>query len=422
MFEVIKNRLDALQVDWVGASRLFVPVSAVLVVLSWLSVGVIGPNWGIDFTGGTEIELAFEESIDIADLRETLSSIDIPSDAIQELGRGSSRFSVRIRDASFGADAVQTQVTDALVASFGPDWIERIDFSAEVGARFSVIYKGDRKGPTQVRDALAGLDGATVAEGREEREIVIKLPGLASQVEREIADAMGGRAFEVLSVDAVGPKVGDALKQQGIVSVLATLALVLLYIAFRFDIAYAPGAILALIHDVSLTIGVFVLIEHEFNLPIIGALLTIVGYSLNDTIVIFDRIRENRDRYARKELVEMINVSINETMSRTLATSFTTLVAVSAFLVLGNAVIADFVLALFFGIIFGTYSTIFVASPMILAMERIKPRLMALIDIEGSDDEDEGVDAFQDEYLTESEKRRRERARLAEQAESEDAG
>lgn len=415
MFEGLKNRLDALQIDFVGMARFALPISGVMVLASWLVFAVVGPNWGIDFTGGTEVELEFDEPLAIGDLRGALATIDIPNDAIQEVGAEGTRFAVRIRDASFGAAAVEKKVVDALKAAKGDDWIESVAFSAEVGARLNVRYAGDRVLPTELAPALAGIDGAKVEEGREDNEIVVKLPGLATQVQEEITAAMGDRGFKVLAVDAVGPKVGDSLKQQGVVSILATLGLVLLYIAFRFDFAYAPGAILALIHDVSVTIGIFVLIRHEFNLPIVGALLTIVGYSLNDTIVIYDRIRENRDRYARKDLVQLVNVSINETLSRTLATSATTLFAVCAFLIVGNEVIADFVLALFFGIIFGTYSTIFVASPMILTMERLKPRLMALIDIEGAEDEDEGIDAFQDEFLTESEKRRRERARLAEE-------
>ncbi|MCA9294832.1 MAG: protein translocase subunit SecF, partial [Phycisphaerales bacterium] len=198
-------------------------------------------------------------------------------------------------------------------------------------------------------------------------------PGLAQQITENLQGALGNREFEVLSIDAVGPKVGSELKRQGVTSVAATLGLVLLYVAFRFDVAFAPGAIIALFHDVSVTIGIFTLLQLEFNLPMIGALLTIVGYSLNDTIVIYDRIRENQDRYRREETIKLINVSINETLSRTLATSGTTLMAIVAFLVLGGPIIQNFAFAMFLGIIFGTYSTIYVASPMILVMEDMKP-------------------------------------------------
>ena len=202
----------------------------------------------------------------------------------------------------------------------------------------------------------------------------------------------------------------DGLFNGAIYASLA-LALVLLYVAFRFDMAFAPGAILALIHDVSITVGIFVALQLEFNLPMIGALLTIVGYSLNDTIVIYDRIRENRDRYRRRETGNLINVSINETLTRTVATSFTTMLAILMFLLIGGPVIRNFAGAMLCGIVFGTYSTMFVASPMILVMEDLKPHLSGIIALPelSRPDEDEEESGEEGE-LTESEKRRRERA------------
>jgi preprotein translocase SecF subunit len=226
---------------------------------------------------------------------------------------------------------------------------------------------------------------------------------------------LGEHKFLVLSIEAVGPKVGGELRRQGFISIAATLCLVLLYVGFRFDMAFAPGAIIALIHDVSITVGIFTFLQLEFNLPMIGALLTIVGYSLNDTIVIYDRIRENRDRYRRKDTGDLINVSINETLTRTVATSVTAMLALSMFLLLGGDVIRNFALAMFLGIIFGTYSTVFVASPMILLMEDARPwlsRFIALPDIGEDDDEAADPEAAEvdESEMTESEKRRRERA------------
>ncbi|MFK7929867.1 MAG: protein translocase subunit SecF, partial [Myxococcota bacterium] len=231
------------------------------------------------------------------------------------------------------------------------------------------------------------------------------------------------RTFEVLSIDAVGPKVGGDLRTQGMLAILATLALVLLYVGFRFDIAFAPGAILALVHGVSITVGIFVILQREINLPMIGALLTIVGYSLNDTIVIYDRIRENQERYRRKDMADLINVSINETMARTLATSVTTFLAIVPFIIFGGEflqgffpglpsagdVIWAFAFAMLLGIVFGTYSTVYVASPTILVMEDVKPWLMKLlpnIGVAGDDDSDGDDDPA---ALTASEQRRRER-------------
>ena len=160
---------------------------------------------------------------------------------------------------------------------------------------------------------------------------------------------------------------------------LFTLALVLVYIAFRFDLTFAPGAIVALFHDVSITLGIFVVIQEEVNLSMIGALLTIIGYSLNDTIVIYDRIRENMQKYSRKDMKSLINDSVNETLARTLATSLTTMAALLAFLFIGGPVIKTFALAMMIGVIVGTYSTVFVASPMILVMERAKPAIARML-------------------------------------------
>jgi preprotein translocase subunit SecF len=420
MIEDIKNRLAESNIDFVGRRQIAAVFSTIMVVASWVVFfGFPGPNWGIDFTGGTEIHLAFEDQVDIFELRETLGTIDIPNDAVQEVGaEGESEFKVRIKDPEFGTDELRAEIDKRLTDGVGADRIDEIKFSAEVGARFSVIYNGDRIPPETLSSMLAGMQGVKVEEGREENELVIKLPGLSSQVEKTIKKAMGDRDFEVLAVDAVGPKVGESLRRQGFSSLLATLGLVLLYIAFRFDVAFAPGAIMALVHDVSVTVGIFVLLGKEFNLPIIGALLTIVGYSLNDTIVIYDRIRENRARYSRHDLTDLINVSINETLARTVATSVTTFLAIVAFLFIGSAVIKDFVLAMICGIVFGTYSTVFVASPMILTMEKVKPYLSGLIALpELEDDEDGDVP---DAFLSASEQRRRERARLEKEREEDE--
>ncbi|MBT3219562.1 MAG: protein translocase subunit SecF, partial [Proteobacteria bacterium] len=175
-------------------------------------------------------------------------------------------------------------------------------------------------------------------------------------------------------------------------------------------IVFAPGAVLALIHDVSITVGIFVIARLEFNLPMIGALLTIVGYSLNDTIVIYDRIRENRDRYSRTNTADLINVSVNETLARTVATSVTTFMAISMFLLIGGPVIRNFALAMMLGIIFGTYSTVFVASPMVLVMEQLKPRLSKLLAISSGSAPTEEEMEEELRRMTQSEQRRRERA------------
>ncbi len=422
--QFLKNKLDDTKIDFVAMRRIAGVISMLMVLGAWAAFLGIGPNWGIDFEGGTEIEIQFTEDVEIASVRGVLTDLGIPGDSVQQIGTDDENsFSIRIKEAGFGMDRAQAEVEKALQATFGDDWIESIDASVEVGARLSIMYKpnanGDRVPMAKVAEALEGLDNVGVNEGREEYEVVVLLPGLSQQVQGEVQQAFGGKEkVDVLSIQSIGPKVGGDLARQGAISVMATLGLVLLYVAFRFDLAFAPGAILALFHDVSITVGIFVLLQREFNLPMIGALLTIVGYSLNDTIVIYDRIRENMDRYRRTEMADLINVSINETLARTLATSLTTMLAIAAFLFLGGDVINNFALAMLCGIVFGTYSTVFVASPMILVMEDLKPWLQRFVVTSG--DGGEGSEAMVDEsQLTESEKRRRERERL--ESDSDDA-
>ncbi len=424
MFESLKRWLDAQEFDFVGARYQAGGASILLVILSWVAFAMIGPNWGIDFTGGTEIHLHFtEEAPEIAEVRSALRTLGLSDDAVQAVnGADSGEFIVRIQDATFGMEGLSGEVEEALEATYGDDWIDRIESSAEVSARFVIDYGGDTLLPADIQAELQKnpeFSQAIVRPGRDERQVVVEVPGLAERIKERIAEAMGDQEFEVLSTDAVGPKVGGELRRQGFISIAATLGLVLLYVAFRFDLGFAPGAVAALFHDVSITIGVFVVAQLEFNLPMIGALLTIVGYSLNDTIVIYDRIRENRDRHRKSDLGQLINVSISETLTRTVATSATTMMAIIMFLAIGGPVIRNFAFAMLLGIIFGTYSTMFVASPLILVMEDVKPWLakwVVLPDLgdddsgpKGSDDGDDGEED-PDAGLTETEKRRRARA------------
>jgi preprotein translocase subunit SecF len=414
-FHRLKNYLDAVEIDFVSKRYIAGTLSVIMVLTAWALFAFMQPNWGIDFTGGTEIVVQFEEPVDIAEVRAALVAppLNLSNDSVQQMGSSAKmEFAIRIQDPEFGMKELVGEVRESLLAKFGEAWFaQEIRVSAEVGARFTVDYIGEEVPLDEIEAALEGISGVKAQSGKELNQVVITVPGLAGKIKDRIEDAMGDRVFEVQSIDAVGPKVGVVLAQQGFTSIVATLGLVLLYVAFRFDVGFAPGAILALIHDVSIVVGIFVFARLEFNLPMIGALLTIVGYSLNDTIVIYDRIRENKDRYNRKDLKGLINVSINETLTRTVATSVTTLLAMAMFILIGGPVIQNFALAMFLGIIFGTYSTVFVASPMILVMEDVKPHLNRLMATTDADVEEEIVDDGDEaSALSESEKRRRARA------------
>jgi preprotein translocase subunit SecF len=363
-------------IDFIGKRRLFAALSALTVLISLALFVFVGPKWGIDFTGGTEVKLRFTEDVEVGEIRGALETLGVSGDSVQAVGGDEHHdFVVRIQDPAFGTAQLEADAKEALGKAFGPTWIKESRFDAELGARLTVVYNGEPVQPQAVEAALATLGGAAVQTAPDDNTLYIKLPGLANEIQKVISGSLQGKDFTVVQVDSVGPKVGGDLRKQGIISIFATLGLILIYVAFRFDLAYAPGAVLCLFHDVMITVGVFILIGKEFNVSMIGALLTIIGYSLNDTIVIYDRIRENQRKYRRRDTATLINTSINETLGRTLATSGTTLVAILAFLFMGGPVIEDFALAITLGIAFGSYSTIYVASPSILVFEDLKPWL-----------------------------------------------
>ena len=404
------------KIDFVGMRKIAAVLSVLLVSASLALFFFVGPTWGIDFTGGTEVHLKFKEATPISELRTALTEEGLSDDSVQQIGEAqSNEFVVRIQDPEFGTEELKAEVLKALTTSFGAEWIKESSFDAQIGARLVVVYNGDAVELAKVQSAIAGIEGAKAEEASDDNTLYIKMPGLSSKLisslKSKFPSSDGSENLSVLQVDSVGPKVGAELRQQGFVSIMATLALILLYVAFRFNVSFAPGAVLALFHDVTIVVGVFIVLDmagwtHEFNLPMIGALLTIIGYSLNDTIVIYDRIRENMEAYRRRDLPSLINGSINETLGRTLATSLTTMMGMTAFLILGGAVIQTFALAIFLGVIVGTYSTIFVASPTILVMQDLKPHLSKIF----SPLTEDAPEADENEILTESEKRRRERS------------
>ncbi len=367
-------------IDFVGMRKPFAALSALLVLASALLFVFMEPNWGIDFTGGTEIVLEFDEDTDIGDVRQAVTTLGLSDDSVQQINaRELNQFSIRIQDATFGSEGVRNEVETALKSKFGADFIVNSRMDAQVGARILVEHKPQELDMAEVASAVEGITGVQVEGYAEDNTFQVKLTNLSLLIEAELHRSMGEHGFQVVKVDSVGPKVGGDLRAQGFLSMGATLALILLYVAFRFDIIFAPGAVLALLHDVAITVGIFTLFQREVNLSMIGALLTIIGYSLNDTIVIYDRIRENMTRYRRSETPKLINDSINETLGRTLATSITTMMAMTAFLVLGGPVIQTFALAMMIGIVVGTYSTVFVATPSILVMEKVKPWLVRVL-------------------------------------------
>jgi len=224
-----------------------------------------------------------------------------------------------------------------------------------------------------LRETLSdyGFKGAEIVEFGSPDEILIKtqFSGSSSEISEKLTLALGN-SFTLRRVESVGPKIGKELQTDALKAIGLALLLILIYITFRFDRYYALGSVMALIHDVLITLGVFSLLDYEINLSIIAAFLTIVGYSLNDTIVVFDRIRENIPKFMKKTLNDVVNISLNETLNRTVITSLTTMMVVVILFLWGGKVINLFAFALIIGVFVGTYSSLFVASPVMVYFEK----------------------------------------------------
>jgi preprotein translocase subunit SecF len=371
-----------INLDFIG-KRKYAAIASVIVVSFSLFLAVygtlneefsMGPRYGVDFAGGTLIQLKVDKEVTIGDLREALAGVGMNDDSVQSFGTSGTEYLVRVESVNFGADTFFESASTTLKDAFGEEAWKSFDWQRQQ----SVSMRAVGTAPLDidaVTTQLTNLESeVVVVESKvEHNSFEISYPGITDKVKEVLGTSLGENSFEVARVEMVGPTVGAELRRKGLMAIFFSLALILVYVAFRFDLSFAPGAVAALGHDVAITIGVFCLLGREFSLPTIGALLTIVGYSLNDTIVVYDRIRENLHRFPRRDLEQLINVSLNETLSRTLLTSVTTILAVFSLIFLGGPIIQDFGIALAVGVLVGTYSSIYVASPMILALQKWLP-------------------------------------------------
>ncbi|MGH7565681.1 MAG: protein translocase subunit SecF [Gemmatimonadota bacterium] len=234
-----------------------------------------------------------------------------------------------------------------------------------------------------LRDALAGVEGMSSSEVQrfgDPTDVVIRAqvpPGeenvFGDRIETQLRQAteLEGQSFQVVRTEAVGPKIGEELKSKAVLAVLYALVLILIYVAIRFDLKYGVAAIIATMHDVVMSVGIFALADKEISLAVVAAFLTIVGYSLNDTVVVFDRIRENLRSMHRESYATVVNASVNQTLSRTIITGGATLIVVVLLFFIGGSVIHDFAFALLIGVLIGTYSSIFIASPLVVDWHRL---------------------------------------------------
>lgn len=368
--------------DFLKRRHLWANVSWAAAAISILLFVVKGPNYSIDFTGGTEVEVTFDQPTNVEDVRRALKPAGVGDDAIQEIGDGkSSRFLFRMQGQS-SAKAEDVKAAEEVLKQAFPDVSIKPD--EQVGTRLLVTWPAPTDGTVSNRTAddftrvTAGLPGVSVQPSPEDNTVYVRLPGLAEQIRGALETSLKDHGLHIERTDSVGPKVGGSLRSAALISLGVTMLLLLILVSLRFDFTFAPGAILCLFHDSAILVGIWVLTQQEFGLSMISALLTLLGYSINDTIIVYDRIRENMGKYRSTDFEKLINDSINQTLSRTIITSGATMLSMVPFLFYGGPVLKQFAIAMICGIVVGTYSSIYVAAPLTIILRENREYLAKL--------------------------------------------
>jgi preprotein translocase subunit SecF len=376
----MKN-VNKLNIDFMRHRHIAVAISAVLVLFSLVEIFLLARlNMGIDFAGGTQLIVRFLQPTEIDDVRGVLAGAGLGDVQIQRYGEAA-RNEILIKTPLVEGrhEGSRDIVERALEARYGksdgrPD-LNRIG-SATVA---DILYAADpdqkvASGETAAREHYRTL-AERVMDARRERGLISKyedlatVEGLSAEAQRVLREGATLGSFSIVNAENVGPQIGSELRTRGVMAVVLSLLGMMAYIWWRFEFRFGVGAMIASAHDVIVTLGLYALLGYEFNLTTIAAFLTLVGYSVNDTVVIFDRVRENMRKPKRLPLTQVINEGINETLSRTIMTASTTMLAVLALFLVGGEVLRGLSFVLLCGIIIGTYSTIYIASAMVLFWE-----------------------------------------------------
>jgi preprotein translocase subunit SecF len=373
-------------IDWMGKAKYFYALSGILLLaglISWWQQG--GLRYGIDFKGGTNVDVRFAQPHTIDDIRNALKTQGLGNSEIQGITNGgmpsatSNEVLIFVEQKVQGdqaLDASKAQVLQALNAFYGVKDSGKQDFNAATQASLAVflnerdplglsINAGDRY--QQLARKILAYRDATKNGVLTSFDDLSSVEGVTPAVISGLKGGYATGSFAIRTVEIVGPKVGSELRRQAVLVTLYALAGMLVYIAFRFEWVYGAAAVLAVFHDVLITLGFFSLLHFEISLTVIAALLTLVGYSMNDTIVIFDRIRENNRLLRRESFAGVVNKSINQTLSRTILTSGLTFLTVLVLFLMGGQVLRAFSFALVVGIVVGTYSSFGIAAPLVVA-------------------------------------------------------
>lgn len=363
---------ENIHIDWLGKRKIFYVISLSLFLIGWVNVAVRGLHFGIDFKGGTEIVLEFQKPINVSSLRNYMGNIGLGNVELKTFG-GDNRVLVRTE-------------LQQLPRSFFPRIIDNINNSVNKivpGLQGKVVdttattvtYQFANPDTTNVVTAglfHEGYQTGKVSEEPTNTQMIVRV-GIAEWLKENLKTKLNDNSFTVIKEDHVGPKVGNELKTNAVLAIFISLAGILIYLAFRFRFIFALGAVVALFHDVLITVGLYAALygvipglNLEIDLTVVAAFLTLIGYSTSDTVIVFDRVRENLKIHKTMELEALINQSVNKTMSRTILTAGTVLMAIAVLLIFGGEVLRAFSFTLFFGTITGTYSSIFIASALVL--------------------------------------------------------
>jgi preprotein translocase subunit SecF len=357
-------------IDFMGMRRFWIGLSIFLTVASIILLFKPGPKYGLDFKGGTELTVRFERRVDQGEVRRSLSSHGNGAAEIVPSANDPRQMLIRIDRSSVMDPAREARMRDAVRTALGD--VQLREFRVSQGGDHLVLQLGASKTEAEVESILRGAGVEVRRQGRE----IVKRIGDSSENRYNVAlVSVGDQIFQQITQDTgvsgeliasvwVSPKASEKLRAEAIRALLYSLVFIMIYVAFRFDLRFAPGGILALFHDAAVVLGVFVVFRREVSIATVAAVLTVVGYSMNDTIIVYDRVRENLGKRRGLRMLDVINVSISETFSRTLVTSATVVLSVLPFAIMGSEVIQNFAIAMIVGVVAGTYSSIYVATPL----------------------------------------------------------
>ncbi|AKF82482.1 protein translocase subunit secF [Myxococcus fulvus] len=367
--QILKNKTN---IDFIGKRKPAVFISTIINLAILVGIATVGFNYGVDFAGGTVVELKFDHPVTAAEVRQRAQKGDLHDVSVQNIGSASENaFLLRMG----GVTQLNEENADKAKAAIeGLGSVKNvyadlangiINFRSSTPLTAEAIKAAVEKSGTGVQEVrvLGENQGGTGVDYQ------VVASGMADKVYGALSAGLEKPDFEQRRVDYVGPQVGKQLRNRGVMALLYSMVAILIYVAFRFDFKFGPGALLAMLHDVIMVAGYYLVSRREFNLTAIAALLTIVGYSVNDTIVIYDRIREDMAKFKGKPFAEVINIAINDTLGRTILTSGTTALSLIGLLIFGVGEIFDFAMAMLVGILVGTYSSVYIASPLTIWLD-----------------------------------------------------